>query len=81
VTHIKVLAVDTLADFSAENSSLEALAVLLQAGALLAVAALGVAHSAVRRVADALRVRVTLCGLAQQQQANQQTIRSEASIG
>jgi len=62
-THIKVLAVDTLADLCAGDASLEALAVLLEAGALLAVAALGVAHAAVRGVADALGVRVTLSGL------------------
>jgi hypothetical protein len=62
-THVKVLAVHTLADLCAEDASLEALAVLLEAGALLAVAALGVAYSAVWRVADALGVCVTLSSL------------------
>ena len=47
---------------------LRALAVLLEAGALLAVAALAVAHTAVRGVADALWVRVTISGLRRQAQ-------------
>lgn len=43
--YLKVLAVDTFAHVRAVDGGLEALAVLLEAGALLAVAALGVARS------------------------------------
>jgi hypothetical protein len=62
-THVVVLAVDTLADFCAEDATLEALAVLLEAGALLAVAALCVPDAAIRCIAHALRVRVTVRSL------------------
>lgn len=62
-THIIVLAVHTLAHFCTEYATLEAFTVLLQAGRLLAVAALGVAHSTIWGIAYALGVGVSLCSL------------------
>lgn len=75
-THIIVLAVHTLADFCTEDGPLEALAVLLQAGRLLAVAALGVAYCAIRSVTDALGVRVTLGRLSRQQPTGNRSARA-----
>jgi hypothetical protein len=47
--HLEVLAVHTFADLPTEDAGLKALAVLLQAARLLAVTALGVAHSSISR--------------------------------